>query len=126
MDRLTPNMNRTSPAPHLRSISMGLAVAYRTGLILRPHCVPAKTVRIPDAPLTAPVALTTASIRAVISGVNRAYARADEAAQATFFDVARAVKAVAFHGRHGLARAPACQRARDGVLAAVSRASGRR
>lgn len=39
--------------------------------------------------------LTTASIRAVISGINRAYARADEAAQATFFGVQPAVKAVA-------------------------------
>ncbi|WP_322087853.1 hypothetical protein [Burkholderia sp. BCC1999] len=37
----------------------------------------------------------TACFCAVISGVNRAYARADDAAQATFFDVARAVKAVA-------------------------------
>ena len=32
--------------------------------------------------------LTTASIRAVISGINRAYARADEAAQATFWGTA--------------------------------------
>ncbi|VWB35131.1 2-isopropylmalate synthase [Burkholderia lata] len=39
--------------------------------------------------------LTTASIRAVISGINRAYARADEAAQATFFGAQPAVKAVA-------------------------------
>jgi len=39
--------------------------------------------------------LTTASIRAVISGVNRAYARADEAAQATFFGAQAAAKAVA-------------------------------
>ncbi|WP_175912008.1 2-isopropylmalate synthase [Burkholderia metallica] len=39
--------------------------------------------------------LTTASIRAVIGGINRAYARADEAAQATFFAAQPAVKAVA-------------------------------
>ena len=40
--------------------------------------------------------LTTASIRAVISGINRAYARSDAQAQAGFFggvmrDVAKAV-----------------------------------
>ncbi|PRE37962.1 alpha-isopropylmalate synthase regulatory domain-containing protein, partial [Burkholderia cenocepacia] len=39
--------------------------------------------------------LTTASIRAVISGVNRAYTRADEVARATLFDAERAVTAVA-------------------------------
>ncbi|MCM3672265.1 hypothetical protein M3181_25895, partial [Mesobacillus maritimus] len=39
--------------------------------------------------------LTTASIRAVISGVNRAYARADEVVQATFFAGQPAVQAVA-------------------------------
>ncbi|WP_196236950.1 MULTISPECIES: 2-isopropylmalate synthase [Burkholderia] len=39
--------------------------------------------------------LTTASLRAVISGVNRAYARSDEVVQATFFAEQPAVQAVA-------------------------------
>ncbi|WP_246794659.1 2-isopropylmalate synthase [Burkholderia perseverans] len=39
--------------------------------------------------------LTTASIRAVISGINRAYARADQAAQAGFFAVQSATSEVA-------------------------------
>ncbi len=39
--------------------------------------------------------LTTASLRAVISGVNRAYARSDEVVQATFFAEQPAVQAIA-------------------------------